>query len=213
MFHLFINSSVISIASEDEQKYQFLKPFEDSLTVQFTDKTDLLKYISVSETTATSRLTEIITMDVEKTKEQLLNHYKIVPAAGGLVLNEEKQLLMIFRNNRWDLPKGKMEEGEATATTAIREVEEETGVQNLQLNNNLDITFHSFRQDGKRTLKKTHWFLMNTDWKERLIPQQIEGITDAKWVDQSYLMNYLSNSFTSVAELVNRFVLKMNEVH
>ena len=90
---------------------------------------------------------------------------------------------MIFRNSKWDLPKGKLEAGENIQECAIREVEEECGVRNLQIVNQLQSTYHTYQLNGKATLKCTYWFKMITNFNDELVPQIKEGITKVAWVD------------------------------
>ncbi|MBC8510392.1 MAG: NUDIX domain-containing protein, partial [Cryomorphaceae bacterium] len=91
--------------------------------------------------------------------------YSLIEAAGGLVYNDECQLLMIFRNNKWDLPKGKLEQNENIKECAIREVQEECGILGLSILNTLQDTYHTYEINGKKILKRTYWFAMHTDFK------------------------------------------------
>ena len=110
--------------------------------------------------------------------------YSLIEAAGGLVYNNECQLLMIFRNNKWDLPKGKLEQNENIKECAIREVQEECGASGLRIINALQDTYHIYEINGIKILKRTYWFSMHTDSKCSLEPQIEEGITKVVWVDK-----------------------------
>jgi len=125
---------------------------------------------------------------------------KITPiyAGGGLVKNKKGEILFIFRNLKWDLPKGKTEKGEDIETTAIREVEEETGVLGLEITNTLPITYHIFRRNGSYRLKVTHWFEMITDHDEALIPQLEEDITKVEWKSPEDAKEALKNSYANI---------------
>src|SRR6185295_6515260 len=103
--------------------YHFLKPYHEKTRFNYTEKTDLLKYISQVESSHFPIQIEIISTDLDKTVHHLLSFYIMIESAGGLVLNESNELLMIYRNNKWDLPKGKVEKGEEYDTAALREVE------------------------------------------------------------------------------------------
>ena len=127
--------------------------------------------------------------------------YFLIEAAGGLVYNFESQLLMIFRNNKWDLPKGKLEQNENIKECAIREVQEECGVSGLSIVNSLNNTYHTYEIKGEKILKCTYWFEMKTNFKGNLIPQTEEGITNVVWVDKQDIAEKLENSFGNINEL------------
>jgi len=128
--------------------------------------------------------------------------YLLIKAAGGVVYNNENQLLMIFRNNKWDLPKGKLEQNENIKECAIREVQEECGVSDLRIVNSLQDTYHTYENKGKKILKRTYWFTMNTDFKGNLVPQTEESITNVVWVDNKDVEGKLNNSFGNIKELL-----------
>ena len=128
--------------------------------------------------------------------------YKLIEAAGGLVYNDTNQLLMIFRNGKWDLPKGKLEVGENIEQCAIREVEEECGISELLITQQLQETYHTYEINGQKILKRTYWFEIKSSFKGNLLPQTIEGITEAVWVDKENIAEKLENSFGNIAELL-----------
>ena len=136
------------------------------------------------------------------TKHKLLKHLKkklpVVTAAGGLVYNPDNDILFIYRNGRWDLPKGKVEKHEAIEEAAIREVEEETGVKNLQIAEFLMKTYHIFKRNGKYKLKVTHWFKMTTEYTGPLEPEESEGITKVKWKDAEKAKKALTKSYANI---------------
>jgi 8-oxo-dGTP pyrophosphatase MutT (NUDIX family) len=112
--------------------------------------------------------------------DDLLKAFKrkfiFIQAAGGLVYTKEHELLLIFRRGKWDLPKGKLDEGELLETCAVREVKEETGLSNISLEKPLCISYHTYQQDGKSVLKESHWYLMKAANNEILVPQTEEDI-------------------------------------
>tara|TARA_B110000240_G_scaffold166777_1_gene188237 strand:+ start:1830 stop:2300 length:471 start_codon:yes stop_codon:yes gene_type:complete len=128
--------------------------------------------------------------------------YFLIEAAGGVVYNNKNQLLMIFRNNKWDLPKGKLEQNENIKECAIREVKEECGVSGLSIVNVLKDTYHTYEINGKKILKRTYWFAMRTDFKGILVPQTDEGITEVVWVDNEQIGKKLHNSFGNIKEII-----------
>ena len=130
-------------------------------------------------------------------------NYTIIKAAGGLVRNLQGDLLFIFRNGKWDLPKGKAEEGEKPKITAIREVMEETGLTDLTIVKKLHSTYHTYVQDNSDILKKTYWYEMLSNNEDILIPQTEEDITEVKWIKPSEIDEVLKNTFQSVFSLIS----------
>ena len=108
---------------------------------------------------------------------------------------------MIFRNGKWDLPKGKLEVGENIKECAIREVQEECGVSGLSIINALQDTYHTYEINGKKILKRTYWFKMKTNFTADLIPQLEEGITKVEWVSKEGISTRLENSYENINEL------------
>ncbi len=122
----------------------------------------------------------------------------MVTAAGGVVTNKEGKVLFIFRNGKWDLPKGGVEKGETLEQAAIREVEEETGVQGLKIENFLKTTYHIFKRNGSYKLKEVHWFAMRTSYKGELVGETAEGIEKVKWKGPEKIKKALENSYTNI---------------
>ena len=137
---------------------------------------------------------------------QLFDHFaamfRIIEAAGGLVKNTKGEWLFIFRNGKWDLPKGKIEKGERIKMAAVREVEEECGIKKLTILKELPITYHTYFMEEKAILKRTYWFQMDCSDTSVLIPQTEEGITDVKWLSTTNLQQVYDNTFESVKEVM-----------
>jgi len=117
----------------------------------------------------------------EKLERFLRKKLPVVEAAGGLVYNNKKEILFIYRNSKWDLPKGGLKKGENHEQAAIREVEEETGVENLEIRRFITKTYHVFKRNDTFKLKITYWYEMYSNFSGELIPQENEGIKKAKW--------------------------------
>jgi ADP-ribose pyrophosphatase YjhB (NUDIX family) len=122
------------------------------------------------------------------------------------VVNQKEELLFIERNEKWDLPKGRTEKNENIETTSLREVEEETGVQELELDSFLGKTYHIVRQKGRFQLKITHWYLMRTAYEGPLSPQLEEGITQAVWKTPEDARASLTNAYSNVKLLVQNYL-------
>lgn len=122
----------------------------------------------------------------------------VAKAGGGLVYNANGEILFIYRNGKWDLPKGGIEKNEAIEDTAIREVEEETGVTGLKITEKLPKTYHIFKRNGRYKLKITYWFKMQTDFTGETAPQEDEGIEKAVWLKPSEVENALGNSYKNI---------------
>ena len=149
----------------------------------------------------------LYTPDLEKDWQGFINSFHKVSAGGGLVLNPKKEILFIYRAEKWDLPKGRVEAGESIEETAVREVEEECGIYNLKLIKPLLTTYHVYYQDGVK-LKETFWFLMTSDYEAELIPQLEEGITQVLFKNEEEVLKALQNSYKNI-ELVYDTYLKM----
>ncbi len=134
----------------------------------------------------------------------------IVEASGGMVYNENGQLLMMFRRGQWDLPKGKIDEGETIEACAIREVEEETGLKGIKLIEPLQITYHTYTYRGNDVLKPSHWFKMECSGRQQLIPQLEEDITELRWVDRQEAAELMKHAYPSIRELVVKYFLGEN---
>ena len=122
----------------------------------------------------------------------------MIVAAGGLVKNKKGKVLFIFREGKWDLPKGKLDKGESMEDAAIREVEEETGVKDLKVERYLQTTYHIFKRNGRYKLKKVIWFEMSTKYKGDLVAQENEGITKVKWKGPKKTKKALKNSYRTI---------------
>ncbi|MDZ4823735.1 MAG: NUDIX domain-containing protein [Flavobacteriales bacterium] len=149
----------------------------------------------------------ILCNDVRESWERFSEQFEFVQSAGGLVLNHERKMLFIFRHDRWDLPKGKVEENESVEEGALREVEEECSLFELEIVSPLCETWHTYMQAGLPVLKCTSWFMMNHLGNEQPVPQAIEGITETRWLDWSELDEVRSNTYPSVLDVVEEYAV------
>jgi 8-oxo-dGTP pyrophosphatase MutT (NUDIX family) len=129
----------------------------------------------------------------------------IIEAAGGLVFNEKNELLMIFRRGFWDLPKGKVDEGESLEECAVREVQEETGLQNIKLGEFLNTTYHTYTLNNQSILKPSHWYKMKHLGNELPIPQTEEDISEIKWVTKEIAYTLLDKMYPTIRIIVEQY--------
>ncbi|MCL6275234.1 NUDIX domain-containing protein [Muricauda sp. 2012CJ35-5] len=136
--------------------------------------------------------------DEEKILDVFMHKIPVVVAGGGFVTNPKGKVLFIYRNGKWDLPKGKVDKGESIEKAAIREVEEETGVKDLIIEKFLRTTYHVFRRNGEYRLKQVHWFSMTTEYDGKLVGQEAEGIMKVKWKGPKKTRKALENSYHNI---------------
>jgi 8-oxo-dGTP pyrophosphatase MutT (NUDIX family) len=129
---------------------------------------------------------------------------KIV-AAGGIVENENEEILLQFRRGKWDLPKGKLDEGETIEECAVREVEEETGLKEIVLGELIGVTVHHYKEKGKEIEKETFWYAMKVTGKQELVPQIEEDILELRWVGENDLRDYFSNTYDNIIEIIEKY--------
>ena len=131
--------------------------------------------------------------------------YNYIKAGGGLVLNPYGKVLLIFRRGVWDLPKGKQDPGETLAQTALREVREETGLTDLKILEKLENGYHCYLMSKQRTLKRTRWYLMQTQSPDQLVLQREEGIQDAAWFDPRELPRLHMPMYNNIRDVLIRY--------
>ena len=163
-----------------------------------TDVHGLVEMVELSESL---HRVYIPTDDVEGTYKMICAEFLEVNAGGGLVSNRRGDYLLISRNGLWDLPKGHQDPGEEISVTALREVQEETGIDQLQLRDLICITDHCYKRNGIWHLKHTWWYVMLYTDPTDLTPQTEEDIAKAAWVAKSSLPPFLTNTYPSILEV------------
>ncbi len=174
----------------------------------FSDKKQVLEWLdNYAKSTISTAVSE--TDDPESTflnfRRSLIN----IDAAGGIV-KRDGELLFIFRNETWDLPKGKIDKGETAEAAALREVEEECGISDLRIVKKLPSTFHVYRSThptnhGKWIFKQTFWFEMEYSGSEDGVPQTEEGITETRWYKSIELDEVLANTYENLKQLIELY--------
>jgi len=145
----------------------------------------------------------VVTQHTQQYWQLFCRQFTPITAGGGLVTNPAGAWLFIFRRGKWDLPKGKQDEGETIETCALREVEEETGLRQVVRGPKLGITYHVYRQQQVLYLKDTHWYAMQAPGHLPLTPQTEEDINDIGWKTQDDLPEILQNTFPSIVEVLH----------
>ena len=143
-----------------------------------------------------------LTKNPQETFRKLKKDCTIIKAAGGLVESANGNFLFIFRNKKWDLPKGKLEEGEKMKETAVREVEEECGIRVFKREEKLCKTYHVYPIGAKMVIKKTNWYKMKVKGEPKLVPQKEEGIDEAVWLDKNHISPVVKNTFPSIMDVL-----------
>ena len=131
----------------------------------------------------------------------------VIDAGGGMVINSKGEYLFIYRNDKWDLPKGKIEKGEGKREGAIREVEEECGITVSEIGERICKTYHTYTCKGEVVLKRTYWYKMSYKGVEKLKPQREEGITDVRWFRKGHIDAIVKNTFPSIMDVLAKMDL------
>ena len=197
MYKVFINNTPLYLTDESHSQ-----SLAGCFNLQFESKKQLRKIIHEIMGGSYKSGVVIQHYDINELYYALRRITTYVPAAGGIVENEHQALLFIFRKGKWDLPKGKMEKGERPDVAAIREVQEECGIFDLELTGQVWYTYHIYSERDKLCLKKTFWYSMQTHSSQPVSPQLEEDITQVKWMNKSDLPEVYDNTFKSIASLL-----------
>lgn len=144
----------------------------------------------------------------ETLQRELHALYTPIDAGGGVVTNENDEVLMIYRRGKWDLPKGKLDDGESIDECALREVSEETGLKKLKLGEKICDTYHVYSQKKQNLLKRTAWYKMKGTLKEEPHPQEEENIQEARWVSSEELPLIVFKSYEAIREVMQNAGVK-----
>ena len=199
MYRIFINDGVL-----------ILRSFESILEVDEQSEIQSYSYASCMKKAISKVQNGICNSlilqgdDVEHMWCDFCSHYQLIEAAGGVVVNSKREVLWILRNGKWDLPKGKVELGEKVENAAVREVEEECAVRGISRGALLGVTYHTYSYKSEVILKKTYWYAMTCFKEQVLKPQLEEGITEVVWADKTKHLFCVSNTYTSIVELLKQ---------
>lgn len=203
-YKIYINEvQVLLISSSLVEQYS---ANASTLIVAYMGKVKLLiNYIDMCEKSPRFDTLVIHFEDFNELKKDFLSLYEINEAGGGLIQNDFGEFLFIFRRGFWDLPKGKIEQGETKKQAAIREVIEETGLKKVELIRKIGVTKHTFRNRlGKRIIKKSHWYLMQSQ-KQELTPQTSEDIEKAVWMHIADFRKECHPVYKNIVEVLDEY--------
>ncbi len=196
MYKVFYNEKVL-ILSE--------KPILNSKILSFNNEGQFEEALALLRNSSVPQV-NIHHHNLERLWDKFKNYFAYLEAAGGLVQNQNNEILFIHRLDKWDLPKGKVEKGETTEIAAVREVEEECGITNLILNDLITITYHIYFQENLK-LKATYWYEMFYDGDQELIPQTEEGIGEVRWIKKGDFQEVLKDTYENI-----KIVLEKNNL-
>ncbi len=201
MFNIYFGNRLISISAPKEAKKIKCKQI-----IYCKDKKSFDKiYKNFLANEGITNLA-IVTIHPEKMFKCLRDKYIHIKAAGGVVFNENNEVLVIKRDGLWDLPKGKIEKQEKKKKAAVREVEEECGIKSPVIQNKIMKTYHTYSLKGKPIFKTTYWYTMKYSGNETLIPQLEEGITEVKWIPVNRIVRIMENSYRSLIPLFEKII-------
>ncbi|MEM9918256.1 MAG: NUDIX domain-containing protein [Bacteroidota bacterium] len=202
MYKIYINETPLFLMPKQEAlEANFGKP--NSLIGKYTGKTKfLLNYIDMLEKSQRFDSVYLYAEDTEGMFRDFKALFLPIKAAGGVVVNTVGQTLMIYRRGFWDLPKGKIDPGEGKKEAAIREVQEETGLEELEIGKRLTHTLHTYKdRKGRRVLKTTYWYPMQSPVAP-LKPQLEEDIEQAIWVDLPTFLQEGKKIYKSILDVL-----------
>jgi 8-oxo-dGTP pyrophosphatase MutT (NUDIX family) len=202
MYKVFFNERKVFLTDDFSKHFQV----RYGLFYKYRDKEDLEELISLYRQLSRIDSLYIFHQDVEVLREVFRACFISVDAAGGLVKNKNGEFLLIYRRGKWDLPKGKLDKGESNEIAALREVEEECGIKNFKIIRPLLSTYHTYPYKESTALKRTSWFEMLYTGKETPVPQIEEDIEEIRWVPESKLQPYLSESYPAIVDVFKYYI-------
>jgi 8-oxo-dGTP pyrophosphatase MutT (NUDIX family) len=197
------NDKTIFLVQQNDISLESIAAQKNVSFITTKTKDDILKTMESIKSSSSTDIC-IIHEDVDFLIECFFSPFHIIEAAGGLVINKDKEMLFIYRRGKWDLPKGKMEAGETPEICAEREIEEETGVNHLQLIHKIIDTYHIYEERGQQILKKTYWFYFTTNFEGTPKPQIEEDISSISWIAKENLAMPLSNTYDSIMDVIEK---------
>lgn len=200
MYKVFIENITLKFISKEEKHYSDELLFCES---SVRDGVVALKKV-ISGLSGSTVTVNYICKNPQLSFEEYFEKYDKIEAAGGIV-KRKSSFLFIKRNGLWDIPKGKIDEGESPEIAAVREIEEECGVRNAQIEELICCTYHTYSYKGRPTIKKTYWFALSYEGPKVEKPQLEEGITKVKWMKQHKITKVIDKTFLSIIEVIETY--------
>jgi ADP-ribose pyrophosphatase YjhB (NUDIX family) len=194
MYKVFLNQKPLILTNEI-QEFSDTEPF---IFIKYSSARQIIKAL---KSTKNSKV-YLYHKNIDKLWKTFVKQFPVIEAAGGLVERTDNKFLFIFRNDKWDLPKGGVEKNELIIEAAKREVMEETGVGDLIVQNQLSETYHIFKKGKRYRLKKTYWFEMSTNYMGQLQPQIEEGISKTEWISKAGIESFLDDAFENIRIII-----------
>lgn len=169
--------------------------------VMINSPDDILKYATPDTLAEWPAELNFLCRQPEETFRTFASKYRLIEAAGGLVQNSHGHILFIFRRGFWDLPKGKMEQGESPEECALREVEEECGISKLKIDHFIGHTYHTYTHKQQQVLKQTWWYYMHCHGSDMIKVQTDEDIEEGRWVPPTDVPQYIDKCYGSIREV------------
>jgi 8-oxo-dGTP pyrophosphatase MutT (NUDIX family) len=204
MYKIYINDTPLFLIEEAQLK-NWHSADDRHMVARYPGKAKwIMAYVDMLEKSDRFDSVTLYSKNQEQLWQDFRSLFDLIEAAGGLVVNPQMEILFILRKRYWDLPKGKIDEGESVNSAAVREVMEETGLQEVDIVFPLPTTYHTYRLKKRRILKKTYWFAMTAP-EQRLIPQTEEDIEQAIWMDLETFQSQPRKIYGNIQDLLNHW--------
>jgi 8-oxo-dGTP pyrophosphatase MutT (NUDIX family) len=207
MYKLFINNKVVYLCQNPAFVDNLMH--EEFIIEPYTNKADFASTLKIILSNVNKSNVILFNKNVEKILTEVISFFECIEAAGGVVQNRQGEILLIFRRGSWDLPKGKIEKNESLEQAAVREVEEETGLDHVKIIKAVTFrkllnkaTYHSYMIKDTLAMKVSYWYEMKTDFTGNLVPQEEEDIEIAKWVKKEDVPAYFDKMYPSIVDVL-----------
>ena len=201
MYTIYFNAKPLFITNDSTPELQAWQQKGGTVTAKGLER-GAIKHIIQEMQEDNTEAGIIMHSDMDALLKAVKEQFTLIQAAGGFVHTPDDHILFIFRRGKWDLPKGKLDEGEDLPTCAVREVTEETGLKDIQLQQPLLITYHTYYEGTRHILKESHWYTMLAEHPNTLAPQAEEDILECKWIAITETAAVLNNTHPSIIDVV-----------
>lgn len=208
MYKVFINNHPLYISNDEEINSQI--NLNNCIMVINPDKERIREILQDYRNNVIVKSYYIRNSNCEDLLKYFFSDHLFIEAAGGVVVNKYNQILFIYRNDKWDLPKGKVEKNESIREAAIREVQEECSIKPDAILEELTPTYHVYPLKGNWVFKTTYWYLMKYSGNEIPLPQTEEGITRIEWKNINNLQEVYANTYTSITDVLKSLTDKLD---